>query len=238
MSSVLENLADTLDYTGPRKGLLMSLVFQVTSERPGIPKSFQNWRAHGLKKRLFQRQAALFCFGRKCAAAEDEWAFALWPDENSLIDAVFRRCKPSGEKMFEFIQLKEVVPEDINPEHSLQIVLDDLPNKYPETGGITVGIHLHRNITTDLGSLRLPKLNGGSLWLFGLGGKPPQNCILVGDLLNNPACYYFNYPSFFPSESPIQWNNALDEEPRFQSLTSTEKTLLPKPIKQSNQGLK
>jgi hypothetical protein len=107
---------------------------------------------------------------------------------------VFRCIKQSGRKEYEFVQLKEVVPEDINPEHSLQAVLDSLLKKYPEAGGITVGIHIHRNASTNLGSLRIPKLKGGCLWLFGLVDKLPQNCFLAGDFLGQPKCYYFNFP--------------------------------------------
>jgi hypothetical protein len=144
-------------------------------------------------------------------APKDEWSFALWPDENSPIDAVFRRRAASGEMAFEFVQLKEVAPEAVNPKHSLQAVLDDLPTKYSSGDGFTVGIHVHHNTTTDLGALRLPKLSGGRIWLFGAGGEPPHDSFLVGDLLVEPVVCYFSYPRFQAGESITQWTGALDD---------------------------
>lgn len=210
MDSLFERRAGTLDYVGPRKALLTCVMFQVFSERPQLPKAFRTWRTRRMRSQLFQRQAALFCFGRKCAAVEDEWAFAFWPDENSPIDVVFRRRKPSGETFYEFVQLKEVVPDDIDPNQSLQSLLDDLPKKY---AGITIGIHLNRNLATNLWELRLPASNGESIWLFGAGGEPPQDSFLVGNPLHNPVFYYFNHPRFRPGECVTQWTSNLDDEP-------------------------
>src|SRR2546426_802798 len=75
------------------------------------------------------------------------------------------------------------------------------------------GIHLNRNLATNLRELRLPASNGESIWLFGAGGEPPQDSFLVGNLLHNPDFYYFNHPRFRPGECVTQWTSDLDDEP-------------------------
>jgi hypothetical protein len=135
--------------------------------------------------------------------------------ENSLIDVVFRQHTPSGKERFELIQLKELVPAEVpSQKQTLQELLDKLPAKYPSAGGITIGIYLNREATTDLGSLRYPQLNGGSIWLFGHGGEPPHNSFLIGDLLSDSgACCFFSHPRLLPGESPSMWKTMLDDEP-------------------------
>lgn len=146
-------------------------------------------------------------------APKDSWALAAWPEENSQIDFVFRQCVTSEEAHYEFVQLKEVAPGDIPSARSLQALLDDLPHKYPSSGGLTIGVHLNRTASLSLGSLRLPALSDGSLWLFGLGGEPPHDSFLVGDLLKKPMIYFFNYPRLLRGESFSHWEGALDDEP-------------------------
>jgi hypothetical protein len=214
MNSMAIKRARGLDYIGPRKALLVLTIHQdqVMSQQPHLPKHVQNWRTNKLQPELHRRQAALFCFGRKCMEATDKWALAAWPDQNSEIDYVFRQTKPDGEVRFEFVQLKELVPDEIDPEQSLQDLLDKLPKKYPSAGGLTIAIHLHRNTTTKVSDLKKPHLPGGSLWLFGLGGKPPHNALLFGDWLKTPSIVYFTHPTFFSGESLTQWKGALDDE--------------------------
>ncbi|WP_146180342.1 hypothetical protein [Opitutus sp. ER46] len=165
-----------------------------------------------MRPRLFMRQAGLMCMGRKALHPEDHWAFALWPEENSPVDAVFRRRSPAGNEEFEFVQLKEFVPEDLNPRQSLQSLLDRLMGRYPEAGGFTIGINVNRDATTNLGQLRVPPLRNGSIWLFGVGGEAPFDCFLLGDLLR-PAeltgCF-FMHPRFQPGESPLSLGNMAD----------------------------
>src|SRR6266404_7713032 len=102
--------ARDLKWIGPRKALLVCTVNHVMSQQPSLPKPVQNWRTHKLQPELHRRQAALFCFGRKCVEVADKWALAAWPDPNSPIDYVLRQTKPDGETRYEFVQFKELVP--------------------------------------------------------------------------------------------------------------------------------
>lgn len=201
MDTITVRQASKLKYVGPRKALLASTIHYVMSQHPALPKRVQNWRTSKLQSELHMRQAALFCFGRKCAEVADNWAVAAWPEQDSSIDFVLRQTKPDREPRFEFVQLKEFVPDDVNPHQTLQALLDELPQKYPSTGGLTVAIHLHRNTTTNINELKKPCLPGGSLWFFGFGGKPPHNAFVFGDWLSQALVINFTYPQFRQGES-------------------------------------
>jgi hypothetical protein len=140
----------------------------------------------------------------------DQWAFAQWPDEDSSVDVVFRRKGSGDTSQFEFVQLKEIVPNALNAEQTIQSVLDRLPQRYPRASGITIGIYINRDLTTPLGSLRFPDLPGASLWFFGHGGEQ-NDTFLIGDFLTNPVLYSFTFPRGNPGESPSQWTNLLDD---------------------------
>jgi hypothetical protein len=204
MNSIIIRQAQKLEFFDPRKALLFALVQRVMFQHPHLPQNVQDWRTKKLQPELLKWQAALFCFGRKCIEAADKWEFAVWPEQNSDIDYVLRQTKSSGEIRFEFVQFKELVPDEINPEQSLQDLLDKLPEKYPSIGDFTIAINLYRNTTTNVDDLKKPHLPGGSLWLFGLGGEPPNNAFLYGDWLKTPSLYYFAYPTFPPGASLTQ----------------------------------
>ena len=199
MDQFLIQTAERLKYIEPRQFLSICQALPACATRSKQIESQKDyWRGRTSRKRHYQLQAALFCLGKSFTDSSDNWSFALWPEKlsDSLIDAVFRRVKPSGKVVYEYIQLKEVVPEEIDPKHSLQAVLNGLQVKFTDASGIAIGIYMNRPEPMKLESYILPKLNGGSVWIFGVGGRPPEDCCLVGDVLNNPKCYYFNYPRF------------------------------------------
>jgi hypothetical protein len=74
------------------------------------------------------------------------------------------------------------VADEINSQQSLQDVLDRLSQRYGNTTGLMIGIHVNRSATTRIAELRMPRLIGASLWFFGIGGEP-YDSFLIGDLL-------------------------------------------------------
>jgi hypothetical protein len=197
-------LARKLAYSGPRKLLLMSLALDAPVSLLLTPEAAMRYRRRrNMKFKLHLRQAALMCFGRKCSEPTDSWTLAMWPEEYSPIDTVFRRRKKSGEETYEFVQLKEFVPTDVNPSQSLQELLDDIERKYPSAGRLTIGVHVHRDATTNLAILRYPKLKEGSLWFFSISdGEPPFDSFLIGDMTRDDCTLCsFNHPVFRPGES-------------------------------------
>lgn len=198
------NLARSLDYIGPRKALLICMVWAVFGQMVRLPGGPDVWRRRGFRTHLFLRQAGLFCFGRKYLYPDDHWSFALWPEENSPVDAVLKRRAPDGAESYEFVQLKEWVPEDLNPQQSLQSLLNRIGERYPEAGGFTIAINVNRDATTALGDLTLPPIRNGSIWLFGNGALDGYDSFLIGDLMQPPLVVCrFIHPQFAPGESPL-----------------------------------
>ncbi len=204
--SLLIRQAASLAYMGPRKGMKLAAMFDISAQASGMWERY--WRARRNRPRLTLRQAALFCAGRKACDQGRAWAFAQWPEENAVIDIVCRATNAGADPEYEFIQLKEVVPEEVAAKHSLQAVLDALAQRYGELDGITVGIHLNRSAETNLADLRLPDVPGSSVWLFGQENAGPF--FLWGDILDGPSLAQFSIPPH--PESPSRWGaNFLDE---------------------------
>ena len=212
MEPILRNQMAKLEFVGPRKALLASQIRRTFTDHPCFPKPIRDWRLHRLNRHRFLEQAALLCFGRKCVDSSASWAVALWPEEHSDIDCVFRRRAISGDEQFELVQLKEWVPEELNKTQTLQSLLDELPTSYPVSPDVAVGIYMNRIAQTKLADLRVPKLNISALWLFGAGGEPPHNSFLFGNVLQNPCLCFFSRPRFRPGESSSDWKTALDDE--------------------------
>ena len=199
-----------LSYMGPRKACILATMTEVFAQMGPATVASRLWRTRPQRPYLTMRQAAIYCFGRKCMSPEDRWAFTQWPDEDSPVDAVCRWQRPDGTERFEFVQLKEAVPAELNPDQTIQSVLDRLPERYPRASGMTIAINLNRDVTTPLDSLRIPTLPGASLWLFGQGGEP-YDSFLIGDLLTTPVRCSFNFPRANAGESPTRWAGLLDD---------------------------
>lgn len=208
---ILIQQARSLSYIGACKGCHLALMAEVFAQIGPSSIARRLWRTRPQRRYLTLRQAALMCFGRKCANPGDQWAFAQWPEENSPVDAVFRRIPAGGEVQYEFVQLKEVVPGELNPKATLQEVLDNLPKRYRRADGITVAVNVNQTVTTDLASLRLPELPGATLWLFGLTDRTNE-CFLVGDLFSPPATVIeYPFPTPAAGDSPSLWKDLLDD---------------------------
>lgn len=66
--------------------------------------------------------------------------------------------------------------------------------RYPTSPDLTVAIHLNRQTTFDLGSLRDLNLNLGGLWIFGGISTDQNRWVLWGDFLSEPTVTQFQYP--------------------------------------------
>jgi hypothetical protein len=157
----------------------------------GLPYKVSGLRRRDLRSFLEGRQAALFCYGVGRAIGV-EVSFALHEDADYDAVATYRI---EDKQIFVPIQLKELVPEHVNPTAQLQDILDSLDRKLKDSKDLVVAIHINRNIA-DLrpSELQLPH-NLGQLWLYGAKTPDQQTWILVGDLLLNPNNFIeFNYP--------------------------------------------
>jgi len=99
------------------------------------------------------------------------------------------------DRVFSPIQLKEVVPEELNPNANVQAIIDGLAGKYAPAPDLTAAIHLNRSGSFDPRVLVIPKLPVQSLWVFGSVNPDASRWVLVGDLLGDVRVSEHDYPA-------------------------------------------
>lgn len=111
---------------------------------------------------------------------EDYDALACWIDGDT--------------KHYAPIQLKEVVPEALNPTASLESELNKLA-KYATSQETVVAVHVNRAGRLEFSSLKPPKAQVKEVWLFGALSPDQRSWFLYGDLMNQPHFYEASYPT-------------------------------------------
>ena len=96
------------------------------------------------------------------------------------------------ENAFFPIQMKEFVPEKINSEASL---VNELKKIKKYSGNLWVAVYLNREFQLDFTTLELPKLDFSDLWFFGAADPKQEKWNLIGNVLNSPNSYIFEYPN-------------------------------------------
>lgn len=180
-----------LEYGDPL-GFLMELRrIEPMVANSNLPEAVRTLRTNSLREWKEAREAALFCVGmserigvpiRFARSENHDYDFvAMWMKDD------IRHFAP--------VQLKEVVPSQINPKLTLQALIEQLGEKYVDSSDLTVAIYLNRETTFDLATLHVPPLRLGALWIFG-GISPDQTeWGLWGDLLDGPIGTRFEYPA-------------------------------------------
>lgn len=172
----------SLEYLDPAEVLLRLRSLATSGLLDDLPYKVSGLRRRDLRPFLEGRQAALFCFGISRAIGA-EVRFALL--ESADYDIV-TRSRQGDTTVYVPVQLKELVPETVNPHAQLQHILDSLDRKLPDSKDLVVAIHINRDVP-DLcpAELRLPR-NLGQLWLYGAKDRSQNTWYLVGDLLKDP----------------------------------------------------
>lgn len=89
------------------------------------------------------------------------------------------------------IQLKQLVPDRLNPSTDLQAEIDKL-KKYSGSSDLVVAIHINRNMHLKSQDLDVSKLKIKEIWLFGQLGPGSKTWLLFGNLMSvNPNAYTF-----------------------------------------------
>lgn len=179
-----------LEFLEP-KGFLIGLA-EVSEKiaESDLPYSVTSLRTNGLKRHREARQCALFCYGMsQLVGAEVRFA----PAEESDVDFVawFQKGEVSH---FVPLQMKEVVPERVRANVSLQEELDKL-SKYTDSEDLCVVFHVNRDIRVTPSELDLTRVKLRELWLVGCAGGDGQEWMICGDLLGGEAEELrFRYP--------------------------------------------
>ena len=92
------------------------------------------------------------------------------------------------------VQLKEVVPLDLNPAATLQKTVSALA-KYVDSEQLTVAVHLNQQARFEPSQLFIPPLHIAALWVFAAISPDQSAWGLWGNFLEQPACSHFAYPA-------------------------------------------
>ena len=92
------------------------------------------------------------------------------------------------------VQLKEVVPEELNAKASVQERVNAL-SKYVGSEDLTVAIYLNQSVHFDPAKLVVPRLKIAALWVFGAISPDKEKWALWGNFLEEPQGTQFAYPT-------------------------------------------
>jgi hypothetical protein len=157
----------------------------------GISPEVANLRSRELRQYLQWRQAASFCYLVQAVTEKPSLGYTVVEDED--YDALARWVEDDT-KHYAPIQLKEVVPESLNPMSTLASELAKLA-KYPVSNETVVAVHVNRAGRLEFSSLKPPKVTVREIWLFGALSADQQSWFLFGDLMSEPRFYEAAYPT-------------------------------------------
>lgn len=147
-------------------------------------------RTNVLKEWRETREAALFCYGMGQRIGQPVY---LARGESQDYDFI-ASWVVGEEQHLAPVQLKEVVPENLNPAASLQKTINSL-TKYVDANDLTVAIHLNRMGHFDPNSVVVPPLRIAALWIFASIAPDGNEWGLWGNFLEQPDGSRFEYPA-------------------------------------------
>ncbi len=151
-------------------------------------------RTNGLKSERELRDAALFCVGMSHVLGTDVWLAPVEAQDHDFVTS----WRIGDVQHFCPVQLKEVVPQHLNPAASIAGVLEKL-SRYPDSRDVSVAIKFNQCGRFDPACLRVPEnLAIGGLWVFGAIAEDQSMCGLWGDFLqtgNETIGISYSYPS-------------------------------------------
>ena len=158
---------------------------------PKMNKRERNLRTNTLKEWREARDAAIFAYGIENQLLKAPIFVAK--SEESDYDFVLRWVINETES-FAPVQLKELPPDELNSE----ITLDDLYHKlekYSGTDDLVVVIKINRRGRFNwMPWQRKNKLPIKELWFFGCTTEDQSKWFFVGDILDEPRFFEFEYP--------------------------------------------
>jgi len=179
-----------LQYVEPRS-VLVELRRIERSLNADVPPAVRHLRTNKLKPLRELREACLFCYGWEQI---DGQSLGVARAESQDYDAVASWASDQH-RYFAPIQLKEVVPEQLNSTTSVQSVINGL-QKYVDSENLTVVIHLNRVIKGfDPTTLVIPPLSIAALWIFGAISADQSRWAIWGNFLETLRFGEFTYPT-------------------------------------------
>ncbi|ACT59959.1 hypothetical protein [Hirschia baltica] len=149
-------------------------------------------RTNQLKQYRENRAAALFTYGMSIVQGHDIF---YAPVEDQDFDFITTWTNQDTQH-YCTVQLKELVPESLNPNSTIEELLEKL-GKYGDSRDLTIAIQINRAGNWNPNSLKLSRklpLNG--IWFFHASAEDQSKFIIWGDWLNDEPCVglEFDYP--------------------------------------------
>lgn len=154
-----------------------------------LPENTRKLRNGNQKTEREIMQAAIFTHGISETLGLPTLEFAITEDQD--YDCVTRRIK-DGTAHYTPVQLKEFVPESLNPEASLAAELDKL-GKYTHSSDLLVAYYFNR--TAKFPSVKIPQIPIGELWFYGCSAPDLSKWCLIGDCMKAPVEREFSLPT-------------------------------------------
>ncbi|STQ89486.1 hypothetical protein [Iodobacter fluviatilis] len=173
---------EKLQFIDPERALIALRKFATTQSLYELPYEIASLRKRELRPFGESRQCALFCqglshiMGRKVVYAQYEHAdydFVARFEKDEVLH-------------YAPIQMKELVPEELNPHANLQSELNKL-EKYADSKDLVIAIHINRAATVHLSKLVMPRTSLGALWFFGANDQTQNTWTIIGNLLRPGA---------------------------------------------------
>lgn len=179
-----------LSYYDPR-GLLISLA--QLSDRVAaadVPYNVASLRTNELNRFREGRQCALLCYGMSQFLGT-EVRFAMFEQNDTDFIGRYERI---GEVHYVPLQVKELVPDNVKADASLQAEIDKLA-KYTDSKDLVVAFHLNRQEHIDFAQLDFSRVPVKELWFFGCISPATQEWLLFGNVLSTGCqAFKFHYP--------------------------------------------
>lgn len=195
----MDSQYSNLTYVDPKKGVWKALYDSVMKSLLSRNPSSRRRRPES-KVELEYRQAALFAFGRASLARDVSLRFAMVQDQHDSVDTILRFGSEPGSFSYEHVQLKELVPNTVDPKQTLNGLLGSIRQRYCSGEKLTIAVHMNRDHATTLGPLQT-HLSGVTFWLFGLSGR--NHGFIVRDPFAQFSVHEFEIPK--PPSSLTQW---------------------------------
>lgn len=180
-----------LTYYKPAVVLHNTRPIELMMARSDLSEKVKTLRTHRLRPFGERRQAAIFSYliGRFTGL---EVQFALFEAEDH--DAIVQ-WRDSDTVNYVPLQLKELVPDNLNPQQTIDSILEGLAGKYRTSGDLVVGVFLNRRGRLDLESFPFPEMPIRELWFFGNAIPDGSQWFICGNILaKDRGCRVFPYP--------------------------------------------
>jgi hypothetical protein len=147
-------------------------------------------RTNGLKSYREARDAALFTYGMSSLTGRTIY---LAPVEKSDYDFV-TLWQEEGTRYFQPVQLKELVPHDLNPSATLERLFMSIRRKYPKQSSTALVIKLGRAGQFPLQSMQLTGLPFMETWYLWAASPDQSRWEIYGLMDGAPVRHVFEYP--------------------------------------------